>query len=72
MNYAEQAITGGLTPGRLEWCLRNGCAIDEIAGTYQTDVITVQLLMTRWALSHFSGREKSDVVLVRKPKGVCL
>ena len=72
MNYAEHAITAGLTPGRLEWLLRNGCAIDEIAGTYQTDVLTVQLLMTRWQLAHFSGREKSDVLLVRKSKGVCL
>jgi len=26
MNYAEHAIASGLTPGRLEWLLRNGCA----------------------------------------------
>ena len=72
MNYAEQAITSGLTPGRLEWLLRNGCSLVEIAMTYKTDLLTVQLLMTRWQLTQWSGREKEDVVLVRKPKGRCL
>lgn len=70
MNYVENAIAEGLTPRKLEFLLRNGCPIEEAAMTYYTDVLTVQLLMRRWGLDHLSGREKSDVTLVRSAKGM--
>lgn len=70
MTYAESAISDGLTPRKMEFMLRNGCPLDEIAMTYYVDVLTVRLLMKRWGLDHLSGREKSDVTLVRSAKGM--
>ena len=68
MSIAESAIASGLTPRAIEWYLRNHTPLDEIARTHQTDVITVQLLISRWGVRHLSGRDKSNVILVRSAK----
>ena len=66
MTYIETALAAGLTPRKLEHLIRGHASVGDIAAAYQTDVLTVQLLMRRWGLEHLSGREKSNVVLVRE------
>lgn len=65
MTKTSRAITNGLTPGKLEHLLRGHACVSDIAAIYLTDVATVQLLMRRWGLDYLSGREKSNVTLVR-------
>jgi len=65
MTYIESALSAELTPRKLEHFIREHAAVSDIAAAYRTDVLTVQLLMRRWGLEHLSGRQKSNVVLVR-------
>lgn len=66
----ERSIVSGLTPGKLEHLIREHASIDQIALAYRTDGSVVKMLMARWGLDHLSGREKSDVTLVRSAKGM--
>ena len=64
MTYIETALDAGLTPRKLEHLIRGHASVGDIAAAYQTDVLTVQLLMRRWGLEHLSGRAKQNVVLL--------
>lgn len=68
MTIAATAIASGLKPRTLEWCLQLHTPICEIARAYKTDALTVQLLMKRWGIDYLSGREKSNVTLIRGAK----
>lgn len=68
MTIAATAIASGLTQRTIEWYLRNHTPLDEIAQAHRTDVVTVQLLISRWGVRHLSGREKSNVTLIRGAK----
>ncbi len=61
----ERSIVAGLTPGKLEHLIREHASVDQIALAYRTDESVVKMLMARWGLAHLSGRQKSNVVLVR-------
>lgn len=61
----ERSIASGLTPGKLEHLIREHASVDQIASAYRTDGSVVKMLMARWGLAHLSGRQKSNVVLVR-------
>jgi hypothetical protein len=62
----ERSIAMGLTPGKLEHLIREHASVDQVAVAYRTDVSVVKMLMARWGLGHLSGREKSNVILVRE------
>lgn len=62
----ERSIASGLTPGKLEHLIREHASVDQIALAYRTDGSVVKMLMARWGLAHLSGRQKSNVRLVRE------
>lgn len=59
-------IRDGLTPEKLRHFLDNHAPLVAIAAEYETDVPMIEFMMARWGFAHLSGRQKSNVVLVRE------
>ncbi len=66
MTPVETAVSNGLTPVQLDHYLRNHCPLAQIATAHSLDVATVEEVMRVWGLAHLSGRDKSNVTLVRE------
>ena len=64
----SDAIAIGLNPRRLDELIRGHASVEQVADCYAIEVQQVERLMERWGLGHWSGREKSNVRLVREPQ----
>ena len=60
-----EALAAGLNPRELERLIRGHASKEQIADAFGLSVAVVESMMTRWGLSHLSGRAKSNVRLVR-------
>lgn len=60
-----KALAAGMTPRELERLIRGHASKEQIADAFGISVAIVEAMMARWGLSHFSGRAKSNVRLVR-------
>lgn len=64
-DLAQIAIDSGLTPLRLEVMMREHVPDVEITERYRIGPYTLAMIRRRWGLHHLSGREKSNVTIVR-------
>lgn len=62
---AQIAIDSGLTPLALEVMMREHVPDVAITERYRIGLHTLAMIRKRWGLHHLSGREKSNVTIVR-------
>lgn len=63
---AQTLIDEGLTPGILQQLLLKHVQEQAILAVYGIAAPTLAMLRRRWGLHHLSGRDKSNVTIIRE------